>query len=134
MGEMSIFASKFSTSSMSLKDYDDALRYLKKKDIVKNPETEAKIEKILRVVNPVSDVIQGKLSISTEIDENSVLDIIRHKHEKDWFLYKEEIVRLNHKLLNGEFELSRQDIDVLNDIGDALDVECGTLFKRLSTV
>lgn len=134
MGEMSIFASKFSTSSMSLKDYDDALRYLKKKDIAKNPETEAKIEKILRVVNPVSDVIQGKLSISTEIDENSVLNIIRHKHEKDWFLYKEKIVGLDHKLLNGEFELSGQDIDVLNDIGDALDVECGTLFKRLRTV
>jgi len=133
MGEMSIFASKFSTSSMSLKDYDDALRYLKKKDISKNPETDAKIEKILRVVNPVSDAIQGKLSISTEIDENSVLDIIRHKHEKDWFLYKDKIVKLNHKLLNGDFELSRQDIDVLNDIGDALDVECGTLFKRLST-
>jgi hypothetical protein len=118
---------------MSLKDYDDALRYLKKKDISKNPETDAKIEKILRVVNPVSDAIQGKLSISIEIDENSVLDIIRQKHEKDWFLYKDKIVKLNHKLLNGDFELSRQDIDVLNDIGDALDVECGTLFKRLST-
>ena len=134
MGEMSVFASKFSTSSMSLKDYDDALRYLKKKNITKNPETETKVRKILRVVSPVSDVIQGKLSISTEIDENSVLDIIRHKHEKEWFLYKEKIISLGQKLLSGEFQLSDQDIDVLNDIGDALDVECGALFKRLSNI
>jgi len=134
MGEMSVFASKFNTSSISLKDFDDALRYLKKKDITKNPETEVKIEKILRVINPVSEVIQGKLSSSTEIDENSVLDIIRHKHEKDWFLYREKIVELNRKLLNGEFKLSGQEIDVLNDIGDALDVECGALFKRLSNI
>jgi hypothetical protein len=133
MGEMSLFASKFSTSSTSLKEYDDALRYLKNKDIPKNKETETNIGKILRVINPVSEVIQGKLSISTEIDENSVLDIIRQKHEQGWFLYKEQIVNLNHKLLGGNPELSRQDFDILDDIGDALDVECSALFKRLRT-
>lgn len=134
MGEMSVFAYRFSTTSISLKDYDDALRYLKKKYIAKHPEIEAKIEKLLKVINPVAEVIQGKLSNSTEIDENSVLEIIRRKHEKDWFSYKEIIIGLNRKLQNGEFDLSGQDVDVLNDIGDALDIECGVLFKRLSTL
>jgi hypothetical protein len=134
MGEMSIFASKFNTSSISLKDYDDALRYLKNKAIERTSETEIKIEKILMVTKPISEVIQGKLSISVKIDENSVLRIIMQKHEKDWFSYKEKIIGLNRKLQKGEFELSPQDIDLLNDIGDALDVECGALFKRLSTL
>jgi len=133
MGEMSMFASKFSSSSISLKEYDEVLRFFKKhKEVKTTPEIEAKIEKILRIITPVSEVIQGKLSDSTEIDENSVLNIIRQKHEKEWFSYKEIIVELNLKLQSERFELSKQDIDVLNDIGDALDVECGTLFKRLS--
>lgn len=135
MGEMSMFASKFSSSSISLKEYDEVLRFLKKhKEVKTTPEIEAKIEKILRIITPVSEVIQGKLSDSTEIDENSVVNIIRQKHEKEWFSYKEIIVELNLKLQSERFELSKQDIDVLNDIGDALDVECGTLFKRLSAI
>jgi len=135
MGEMSVFASKFSSSSISLKEYDEVLRFFKKhKEVKKTPQIEAKIEKILRIITPVSEVIQGKLSDSTEIDENSVVNIIRHKHEKEWFSYKEIIVELDLKLQSERFELSKQDIDVLNDIGDALDVECGTLFKRLSAI
>lgn len=132
---MSMFASKFSSSSISLKEYDEVLRFFKKhKEVKTTPKIEAKIEKILRIITPVSEVIQGKLSDSTEIDENSVLNIIRQKHEKEWFSYKEIIVELNLKLQSERFELSKQDIDVLNDIGDALDVECGTLFKRLSAI
>lgn len=135
MGEMSMFASKFSSSSISLKEYDEVLRFFKKhKEVKATPEIEAKIGKILRIITPLSEVIQGKLSDSTEIDENSVLNIVRQKHEKEWFSYKEIIVELNRKLQSERFELSKQDIDVLNDIGDALDVECGTLFKRLSAV
>jgi len=135
MGEMSVFASKFSSSSISLKEYDEVLRFFKKhKEVKKTPQIEAKIEKILRIITPVSEVIQGKLSDSTEIDENSVVNIIRHKHEKEWFSYKEIIVELNLKLQSERFELSNLDIDVLNDVGDALDVECSTLFKRLSAI
>ena len=135
MGEMSVFASKFSSSSISLKEYDEVLRFFKKhKEVKKTPQIEAKIEKILRIITPVSEVIQGKLSDSTEIDENSVVNIIRHKHEKEWFSYKEIIVELNLKLQSERFELSNLDIDVLNDVGDALDVECSTLFKRLSVI
>ena len=135
MGEMSVFASKFSSSSISLKEYDEVLRFLKKhKEVRKTPQIEVKIEKILRIITPVSEVIQGKLSDSTEIDENSVVNIIRHKHEKEWFSYKEIIVELNLKLQSERFELSNLDIDVLNDVGDALDVECSTLFKRLSVI
>jgi hypothetical protein len=134
MGEMSIFASKFNTCSLSLKQYDDALRYLKKsKDIRKNSEMELKVDKILRVINPISEVIQGKLSSSTAIDENSVLNILMQKHEKEWFLYREKLIHLCDKLQKRQFKLTKPDIDILNDLGDALDVECGALFKRLGT-
>lgn len=135
MGEMSVFASQFSTSSISLKEYDEVLRFLKKqKEVRKTPEIAIRINKILKVINPISEVIQGKLSNSTEFDENSIVKIIKKKHEKDWFSYKEKIVELNSKLQLSKFELFKKDFDVLNDIGDALDVECGALFKRLSVI
>jgi len=135
MGEMSIFASKFNRNSVSLKEYDEVLLYLKKhKEIVQAPENEGKIRKILTVIEPISDVIEGNLSNSTAIDERSVLKTLRQRHEKQWYSYKDEILRLNEKLKSKKFTLSKNDFEILNDIADALDVECGHLFKRLSEI
>lgn len=132
---MSVFASKFNRSSISLRDYDEVLRYLKKhKKIVQNSETRKKISKILLVVEPVSQVIEGNLSNNTVIDERSVVKTIKQRHEKEWYSYKDEILVLNTKLKTNSFTLSDNDFEILNDIADALDVECGYLFKRLSEV
>jgi hypothetical protein len=133
MGEMSVFASKFNKSSISLREFDEVLRYLKKhKKIVKTSHTNQKIEHILAVTNPISDVIKGTLSSNTVIDERSVVKNIKQRHEREWQSYKEEILRLNDKLKKNSFMLSDNDIQILNDIADALDIECGYLFKRLS--
>jgi len=135
MGDMSVFASKFDRSSVSLREYDEVLRYLKKqKKVVKKHGAEEKINNILIVTEPVSVVIEGRLSNSTSIDERSLVDTIMRRHEKDWYIYKEKIIKLNSKLKLESFTLTESDFDILNDIADALDNECGYLFKRLSEI
>lgn len=135
MGDMSVFASKFTRSSISLKEYDEVLRYLKKnKTIAKTEEIEERISNILKVIDPISEVIEGKLSRNTVIDERSIVRTIKQKHEKEWYSYKKKIIDLNSKLRKIRFTLTDKDFDLLNDIADALDIECGYLFKRLSEV
>lgn len=135
MGEMSVFASKFNRSSISLKKYDEVLRFLRKnKKVSKTEEIDKRINNILKVIDPISDVIKGKLSRNTIIDEISIVKTIKQKHEKNWYSYKEKIINLNSKLKKKQFTLTDRDFDLLNDIADALDIECGYLFKRLSEV
>ena len=133
MGDLSVFASKLNISSTSLKEFDDALRlFRKKEEILNTGETRQHISKLLRVITPISEAIKGELSVSTEIDERRVTAIIRNRHEDDWAFYREDILKLNSKLKSPKFRLTRNDIDILNDIADALDIECGNLFRRLS--
>lgn len=133
MGEMSVVASKFNKRSVSLREFDEVLKFLKQeKQITKTFETEERIEHILKITEPISDVIKGNLSNNTIIDEKSLVYNIKQKHEKEWYSYKEDILVLNSKLKERKFTLSDNDFNILNDIADALDINCGNLFKRLS--
>lgn len=133
MSDLGVYASRLSTNSKSLKEFEEALRFF-----VGKPQTaEASdvlrlVEKLLEVVNPVSQSIEGNLSESTAIDEHNVVDILRNRHDREWSAYKERIVQLNSKLHSESFHLSKNDFQLLNDIADALDAECANLFRRMS--
>lgn len=135
MGDLDIFASKFSINSKSLKEFDEALRFIRgKNEIKKTDEVEEIIDKLLNVVNPISQALKGKLSESTAINERSVIDILKNRHEREWAIYKEKILELSFKLKSARFQLVENDFQLLNDIADALDAECANLFRRMSGI
>jgi len=132
MSELGVIASKLNVNGKSLREFDEALRIVRRgKDIARNPETEETIKKLLNVVHPIADGIKEKLSDSATITERSVIDIIKERHDRDWPTYKETILRLEELLNSKKFRLSENDIKVLNDIADALDAECTDLFHRM---
>ena len=133
MGDLGNYASKYNINSKSLKEFDDALRFVKeKKEITKTPETADIIGKLLNVIDPIVESIKGDLSESTVINERSVAEIIRNRHNREWPTYRERIQKLRSKLASNRFTLSQSDFQLLNDIADALDAECANLFRRMS--
>ena len=133
MGTLSIFASRFNVNTKSLEAFDEALRSLKKsKEIRKTHEMKTIIDKLLDVIDPILENIEGTLSVSTAISERSVVDIIKERHDKEWPTYRKKIKQLHSKLNSSKFKLSESDFRLLNDIADALDAECGNLFRRMS--
>ena len=133
MGDLGIFASKFSVNSKSLKEFDEALRYLRGRDEITNTGKAGEmIDKLLNVINPISEAIKGKLSDSMAISEHRIIDILKNRHDKEWSLYKKRILELSSKLKANRFQLSHEDYELLNDIADALDAECANLFRRMS--
>lgn len=133
MGTLGIFASRFNVNTKSLEAFDEALRFFKKKEeIKKTPEVKAKIDKLLDVIEPIVENIEGNLSESIVISERNVVDIIKERHHNEWPTYKEKIKQLHSKLTSDKFKLSEIDFQLLNDIADALDAECGNLFRRMS--
>jgi hypothetical protein len=133
MGDLGILVSKFSVNSKSLKEFDEALRYLRgKKEIERTPDTAEIIDKLLNVVNPIAEVIKGNFSESTAISERKIVNILRNQHGKEWPSYRKRIIELSCKLASDKFQLSDDDYQLLNDIADALDAECADLFRRMS--
>jgi len=133
MGTLGIFASRFDVNTKTLEAYDEALRFIKKKEeIKKTPEVKANIDKILDVIEPILKNIEGNLSDSTAISDRSVLEIIKDRNEREWPTYKMKLQQLYSKLASNRFRLSKDDFRLLDDIADALDVECGNLFRRMS--
>jgi len=133
MGDLGNYASKFNINSKSLKEFDDALRFVKeKKEITRTPETAEIINKLLNVISPILESIKGSLSESIAINERSVASIIKNRHNRDWPTYREQIQKLYSKLTSSRITLSHGDFQLLNDIADALDAECANLFRRMS--
>lgn len=127
------FASRFNISCELLKEFDEALLFIRgKEEVIKTPEVSDKISKLLKVINPVSDGIGGKLSKSAVISERTIIEIIKERHSREWPTYKEDILKLNSKLSSDRFKLSQEEFKILNDIADALDAECANLFHRMS--
>lgn len=133
MGDLSVYASRFSVNSQSLKDFDKGLRYItKKKKLQKTSGEEKYLSKILNVLDPIVDSLQRHFSESTLINERNVIEIIKNRHDKNWPTYKEKIILLHQKLHENKMTIFHKDIKILNDIADALDSECAYLFRRLS--
>jgi hypothetical protein len=132
MSKLGVIALRFDNNSRSLKDFDEALRYFREKtDIIKDAETEKYINRMLTVLTPISDAIKNKLSSTWEISGQNIIKILKSRHEKDWATYKSRLLKLEDKVNSEKFQLSKIDYDILNDVADAIDVECNDLFNRM---
>src|SRR4030042_2437300 len=132
MSDLGVIALKFSINTNSLKEFDESLRILKKKkDILRTEDTAKIINNLLKVIHPIADGIKEKLSESMVITERNVTDIIKERHNRDWPTFRENILRLESKLDSQKFPLSDDDFGLLEDIADALDAECTSLFQRM---
>jgi len=133
MGDLSIFTSRFSINSKSLREFDEALRYFKDgKDVQRNLESKRAINKLLTVIDPIVESLRDSITKSVAINERGVVKIIMNRHSKEWPIYKDRIEKLHDKLNSDKFSLTKQDFRLLNDIADALDSECAHLFRRIS--
>jgi len=133
MSDFGLFASRFRESTTSLKSFDEAVRYFRKVGVQPGlPETQMQVRKLLLVLDPVANSLRGKLSDSMNFDELGVVEILRHRRTKDWQRYRQSVIQLAEKLGSGETGLGKADFDILNDVGDAIDTECTSLFRRMS--
>jgi len=130
MSNLGIFASQFEVNSKTLKEFDDAIRSMRRK---KEPESLREERNcLLDVIELITESLDGNLSVATKISEGSVTDIIKERHSINWPTYRKKILQLKNKLRSIDFELEEEDFNILEDIADAIDAECQNLFQRMS--
>lgn len=132
MGASGVYASRFSVNTRSLEAFDEAIRFFKERKMTDPAETRIMMKKLLDVLDPLVENIKGNLSASTAISERNVVHIIKERNNRNWPTYKKRIQELHAKLDLAKIEFSENDFRLLNDIADALDTECATLYRRMS--
>jgi hypothetical protein len=133
MSDFGLFASRFRESTSSLKSFDEAIRYFRKADTKKDTsDNRVQLQKLLLVLDPVATSLEGRLSESMNFDELSVVQILRQRRMRNWQRYSENVIRLADELRSGEVNLRKDDFEVLNDVADAVNTECSSLFRRMS--
>lgn len=133
MSDLSSFISRFHDNTNLLKQFDDALRYFKHLTRQEDPEkTKKQLQKLLLILKPIGELLNGRLSDTLRFDEQSIIEILQQRHPKDWQQYRGHVIALADKLNSGNTNFTENDYNVLNDIADAVDTECANLFRRLS--
>ena len=132
MSDFGIFASRFQVNNKTLGDFENAIRYVRTKEnnsISKNDEPFRKA--ITTVLLPLTQSIRGMLSSSLSLENQTIVEILKKRKSKTWPIYKNQLVQLQEKIYSGNLFLSEEELIILNDIADAMDIECSKLFKRM---
>ncbi len=131
MSDLGSFSFRFHETTNSLRDFDSALRYLRQRSIQGPDRTREEVAHLLRVLKPVTEVLNGTLSGTAIFDEQFLVSTLRQRSTREWQLRRTEIIELTQKLMSGKYALSANDLSILNDVADAMGTECASLFRRI---
>lgn len=132
MSDFGVFASRLQINNKSLREFENALRYLRTKTTRTIHEVDVEyIKKITSVLEPIVENLNGNLSKSMLINDYDIIEILHRRKLKNWQAYKGELIELSKKLSTEDLKLDSAEVSVLNDIADAMEIECSKLFKRM---
>ncbi len=130
MSDFGIFASRFQVNNETLEEFENSIRgFRMRRDSIANNEKHVQV--VHDVLTSITQSINGKLSNSLQFENKNVAEILRKRKMRVWPIYKKEIITLHDKFASKKFALSEQEIKILNDIADAMDIECSKLFNRM---
>lgn len=133
MSDFGLLASRFNENTNLLRGFDEALRYFKESNIPRNPmQTSEQTEKLLYILRPVAEKLNGFLSKTMTFDEQTIVAILKQRRVKNWLRYQQQLIQITGNLSLGRTHLTKDDFEVLNDVADAMDTECANLFRRIS--
>lgn len=132
MSDLGLLSLKLNQTSIHLRQVNNAIDLLRKPSEKDNEKRKESSMKLLQVLIPIKKILHGELSPSPTINEQSIVQILQQKHNKNWIDFRGQVTSIINRLEKSEFNLSLQDIDCLDDVADAIDAECARLFRRIN--
>lgn len=131
MTDFGLLANRLDVTTMHLREFNESVRWLKKGTTDPARMNELSLT-LLRVLEPLSKRMEGRLSRYAHLDDSSVMTLLMQKRSRNWPEFKARLLRITRDLQSGEYNISREDIAALEDVADAIDAECARLFRRMS--
>ncbi len=132
MSDLGLLSLKLNQTSIHLRQVNNAIDLLRKSSEKNHEKREESTKELLKVLTPIKQLLQGKFSRAPTINEQSIVQILQQKHNKNWNDFRGQVTSVTDKLEKLELDLSDQNIDCLDDVADAIDAECSRLFRRIN--
>ena len=132
MSGMSVLATHLHCATRLLDPYISALEIIESRGgLVERPD-EAK--SLLDVLVPLCHHFKGETYIVLGINGDDVSKLLRPRHREGWPRIRDGILSVKSRLeegAGGRVALSGEDMSILDDISDALDSVCESLFREM---
>lgn len=132
MSDLSLISHKFDVTTENLINFNKSLDILKRQNnILDDPKY---TKQILKILEPLSNILNGSSSNRLTIDVKSIIEILHQQHNDDWDSFIRQIKQLVQKLQNpSEIKLNEYELCHLDNVANALDAECAHLFRKISS-
>ncbi len=132
MSDLGLLSLKLNQTSTHLRQVNNAIDFLRKNSEKNDEKREELAKELLQVLTPIKLLLHGKFSRAPTINQQSIVQILQQKHNKNWSEFRGQVTSVTDKLERLELDLSDQNIDCLDDVADAIDAECSRLFRRIN--
>jgi len=135
MSDVGLFNALFETNMRSLETFDEAIKFFKKHNKESSVNKQKAISALTNVLSPIVEAIDKRPGTSTAVNEVNILNILQktvaEKRGNDWHKYQAAIKLLLYRITSEDVNLTDAEYALLNDIGDALDIECNRYYQRI---
>lgn len=134
MSDMGVISTKLHCASKLLQPYVMAMEpILSRSEHTGRP---GEVKSLLDVLVPLDRHLRGIACYSLGVNGRGMSEFLRLRHRKDWPGIRGDILSLTARLEKGGHAgaagvaLSDNDMSLLDDVADALDNECASLFRE----
>ncbi len=132
MSDIGLSGAQFEINQEILRAFDDAVGKIQT-HTVSNKKLIS--DALLKIMEPIAESMQFKTNTVTVIDEYSIMEFLKNKavsrEGSNWNQYINAFQSMIARMKTDDMNFGSEDIEILNDIGDALNEECNRHYRKL---
>ena len=134
MSDMGVISTKLNCASRLLRPYVLAMEPIHLRG--ERTRQPGEVKSLLGVLVPLDRHLRGISYFSLGVNGSGMSDFLRRRHDGDWPGIRDGILSLTARLEKDGGEgatavpLSDKDVSILDDVADALDNECESLYRE----
>ena len=135
MSDIGVISTKLNCASRLLRPYVLAMEPIHSRG--ERTRQPGEVKSLLGVLVPLDRHLRGISYFSLGVNGSGMSDFLRRRHDGDWPGIRNGILSLTARLERGDgagantVSLSDKDVSILDDVADALDNECESLYRDM---
>lgn len=132
MSDIGLSGAQFEINQEILQAFDNAVGKIQT-HAISNKKSIA--DALLSIMEPIAESMQFKVNTITLVDEYSIMEFLKKKimsrKESDWDQYVQVFQNMIARMKANDIDFNNEEIEILNDIGDALNEECNRHYRKM---
>ena len=132
MSDIGLSGAQYEINQGILRTFDNAVGKIQSHNI---SNTKSITDALLLIMEPIAESMQFKVNTVTLIDEYNIMEFLKRKamsrKGSNWDQYIKSFNCMIDRMKTNDLDFKDAEIEILNDIGDALNEECNRHYRKL---